>query len=160
MTNKEMSAAIRKELKENGFSGVFVSVKDSGYDTAIKVKIKNPDTNRLEVEKLLKHWEEIDRDERTGEILSGCNVYLFVEYQPGIFDEPAQEWAATAMGVMKSADETTKIFDGLFLINWERSGRLELRQQNEKDFCTRLVNSFNDLCIFLYKFVTFGTIAA
>lgn len=89
MTNKEMSTTIRKELKDNGFKGVTVSVKDSGYDTAVKVKIKNPNINRFEVEKLLKHWEEIDRDERTGEILSGCNIYLFVEYQDGIFDEVA-----------------------------------------------------------------------
>lgn len=160
MTNKEMSAAIRKELKDNGFKGVSVSVKDCGYDTAIRVKIKNPNINRLEVEKLLNHWEEIDRDERTGEILSGCNAYLFLEYQDGIFDEVAQEWAATAMGAMKSKDETTRIFDGLYLINWEHSGRLELKQQDEKDHCTRCVYDFNALCVFLYKFAKFGTIAA
>lgn len=160
MTNKEMSAAIRKELKDNGFKGVTVSVKDSGYDTAITVKIKNPSVNRIEVENLLKHWEEIDRDERTGEILSGCNAYLFVEYRDGIFDDVAQEWAATAMGAMKSKDETTRIFDGLYLINWEHSGRLELKQQNEKDYCTRYVYNLNALCVFLYKFAKFGTIAA
>lgn len=160
MTNKEMSAAIRKELKDNGFKGVSVSVKDGGYDTAIRVKIKNPSINRLEVEKLLNHWEEIDRDERTGEILSGRNAYLFVEYQDGIFDEAAQKWAATATGAMNSKDETTRIFDGLYLINWEHSGRLELKQQNEKDYCTRCVYDFNALCVFLYKFANFGTIAA
>lgn len=160
MTNKEMSTAIRKELKDNGFKGVTVSVKDSGYDTAITVKIKNPSVNRIEVENLLKHWEEIDRDERTGEILSGCNAYLFVEYRDGIFDDVAQEWAATAMGAMKSKDETTRIFDGLYLINWEHSGRLELKQQNEKDYCTRYVYNLNALCVFLYKFAKFGTIAA
>lgn len=162
MTNKETTKAIKDELKAAGFDIKKISVrtKGCGYSTEINVKIKDPTINRIEVEKVIKHHEHIRYDYASYDILEGGNDFLFVEYQPGIFDEVAQEWAATAMGVMKSADETTKIFDGLFLINWEHSGRFELRQQNEKDHCTRYIYDFNDLCIFLYKFVTFGTIAA
>lgn len=162
MTNKEINAEIKKELKEAGYKAkdFSVSVKDCGYSTSIKIIIKSPDVNRKEIEKLLKHREEYEKDGRTYEILEGANTYLFIEYARGIFDEPSQEWAATARGAMNSQDETTRIFDGLYLINLEHRGRLEIRQQNEKDFCTFKCDDFNSLCIFLYKFAKFGTIAA
>ena len=162
MTNKEINTAIKQELKNAGYkaSAFSVSVKDCGYSTSIKIKIKSPEVNRKEIEKLLNHWQEIDRDERTGEILQGCNTYLFVDYTDGIFSEVSQEWAATARGLMESKDETTRIFDGLYLINWEHSGRLEIRQQDEKEHCTFKVYNFSTLCEFIYKFAKFGTIAA
>lgn len=162
MTNKELNTAIKRELKKEGYKAkdFSVSVKDCGYSTSINVKIKSPEVNRKEVEKLLRHHEEYERDVRTYEILEGANTYLFVDYANGIFDEPAQEWAATARGLIDSKDETTRIFDGLYLINLEHSGQLEIRQQNEKDYCTFKCCGFKDLCIFLYKFAKFGTIAA
>lgn len=161
MTNKEINAAIKNELKEAGYKtrDFSISVKDSLYDTAIKIKIKNPEINRQEIEKLLRHWEAIDRDAASGEILAGCNVYLFIDYIDGIFNIPAQEWAATARGIwLKSNDEVTRIFDGLYFIN--HAGRFEIRQQDSRDNCTFLIDDFNHLCVFLYKFAKFGTIAA
>lgn len=162
MTNKEINAKIKKELKEAGYSAkdFRVSIKDRLYDTAIRVKIKNPEINRLEVENLLCHWEEIDRDQRSGEILAGCNTYLFVEYVDGIFLLPAQEWYATAAGAMKSPDEVTRIFDGLYLVNPNHSGRLEIRQQDSREHCGFRVCDLSHLCEFIYKFAKFGTIAA
>lgn len=161
MTNKEINAAVKKELKEAGYKAkdFSVSVKDCGYSTSIKIKIKNPEVNRKEIEKRLNHWQEIDIDERTGEILRGCNTYLFVDYADGIFSEVAQEWAATAHGLMEGKDETTRIFEGLYLINLEHKGQLEIRQQDEKEHCTFKVYDFSKLCEFLYKFAKFGTIA-
>lgn len=162
MTNKELNAAIKRELKKEGYKAkdFSVSVKDCGYSTSINVKIKSPEVNRKDVEELLRHHEEYEKDGRTYEVLEGANTYLFVDYVNGIFDEPAQEWAATARGLIDSKDETTRIFDGLYLINLEHSGQLEIRQQNEKDYCTFKCCGFKDLCIFLYKFAKFGTIAA
>ena len=163
MTNKEINAAIKNELKEAGYKtrDFSVSVKDSLYDTAIRITIKNPEINRKEIERLLSHWQEIDYDERSGEILAGANTYLFIDYAEGIFEVPAvTEWAATARGVWESKDETTRIFDGLYLINWEHSGNLEIRQQDERDCCTFKVYSFAKLCEYIYKFARFGTIAA
>ncbi len=162
MTRSEITKAIKSELKAAGFDTKKISVRTSacGYSTSIDVKIKDPTINRIEVEKVIKHHEYIRYDYASYDILEGCNDFLFVEYQPGIFDEVAQEWAATAMGAMRSTDEITRICDGLYLINWEHSGRLELRQQNEKDFCSRYVYDFHQLCIYIYKFAKFGTIAA
>lgn len=160
MTNKEIGTAIKKELKEAGYNtrDFSVRVRDSYHDTAIIISIKNPEINRKEIEKLLHHWEEIDQDAASGEILAGCNIYLFISYADGIFDIPAQEWAATAQGLMSSKDNIISVFNGLYFIC--NAGKKEIRQQDEREHCTFLVSSFKDLCIFLYKFAKFGTIAA
>lgn len=162
MTNKELGNAIRKELKTSGYKtrDFSVRVRDSLYDTAVNIKIKNPEINRKEIEKILNKFKAIDYDERSGEILAGGNTYIFIDYESGIFEIPAQEWAATARGILESKDETTKIFDGLYLINWKHSGNLEIQQQDGREHCTLKVCDFSSLCVFLYKFAKFGTIAA
>ncbi|MCR0262480.1 hypothetical protein MKC73_01020 [[Clostridium] innocuum] len=161
MTNREINLSIKKELQEHGISPRKVSVKisDHGFSSSIHVKIKDPHINRSEVRAILLHHQEYERDEHTGEILEGGNTFLFVEYQEGIFEEAAEQWAATARGVWMSKEETTRIFNGLFLIDHEHSGALEIRQQDEKENCTYKVHSFSQLCEFLYKFSEFGTIA-
>lgn len=161
MTNQELKTAIKNELKKEGYAkGYTISVKDCGYSTSVKIKITSPEINRLDIEKIANRFQEIDRDERTGEILSGSNNYVFVEYKEGIFEEVAREYEATAKGAMMSKDETTRIFDGLYLINWEHSGNLEIRQQNEKDHCRRYIYNLEQLATLIYKFAKFGTIAA
>nr|DAG28522.1 MAG TPA: hypothetical protein [Caudoviricetes sp.] len=161
MTNQELKTTIKEELKKAGFKkGYTISVKDCLYSTSMKIKINDPTINRKEIEKIAHKFQEIDRDERTGEILSGGNCYVFVEYKEGIFEEVAREYEATAKGAMMSKDVTTKIFDGLYLINWEHSGNLEIRQQNEKDYRTFKVYDLKQLSEFIYKFAKFGTIAA
>lgn len=159
MTNKELNAAIKEELKEAGYNtkDFSVSVKECGYSTSISVKIKSPEVNRKEIETLLQHREEYERDAHTYEILEGGNTYLLIDYAPGVFDEVAQEWAATANGVFQSKDEITQIFNGLYLI--EHRGRLEILQQDQKEHCRRVCDDFKSLCIFIYKFAKFGTIA-
>lgn len=160
MTNKELKQAIKNKLVKAGFEkGYTISVRNCGYSTMAKITVNNPKVNRLEIEKIANSFEEYERD-IDYEILQGGNTYIRVEWKDGIFDEVAQEWAATARGAMDSKDETTAIFDGLYLIDWEHSGRLEIRQQNKKDHCHFNVYSLEQLATFIYKFATFGTIAA
>lgn len=162
MTNKELSAKIRKEMKEKGYkqrTDYTLSIKDYGYaNTSIKVRVKNPEIDKRKIENILIKYQDVDYDERTQEILQGCNTFVFVEYQRGIFDDVAQEWAATARGLMSSKEEITRIFDGLILLNYKHEGRLEIRQQDKNYFGGRYVNDFKELCIFLYKFAKFGSI--
>ena len=161
MTNQELKATIKNELKKEGYAkGYTISVRDCGYSTSVKIKITSPEINRIEIEKIANRFQEIDRDERTGEILAGGNCYIFTEYKDGIFEEVTKEWIATATGAIMSKDETTKIFDGLYLLNLEHCGRLELIQQNEKDHCRRYVANLKQLTTMIYKFAKFGTIAA
>lgn len=103
MTNKELSQAIRKALKEAGYTSkdVRVSVKDAGYSTAARLNIVNPLVSRTAIQELVKGYEEIDRDERTYEILSGGNTYVHVEYECGLFEElvtPYMESAEKVFG--------------------------------------------------------------
>ena len=162
MTNKELSMKIRKSLKEAGYTqkDIKVSVRSSRYDTAAKITIHNPHIDRHRIEKILSPaYEEIDRDDITGEILQGGNTILFIEYEYGIFEEVAREWMATAKGLMQSKTEVTRIFDGLYLLDPGHCGALEIRQQDEKSSCTYKVHSISHLCEFLYKFAEFKTIA-
>lgn len=158
MTNRETSLNIRRELKESGYNtrDFRISVKDSGYNTVIKIIIKNPHINRKDIKSLLIKYEQIDRDERSGEILDGCNTYLFISYEYGVFNEVSQTWASTAKGIMLDKSEVIRIFDDLNLINLVN--RLEIRQRNKNSNCSYLVSSFNELCEFLYKFAEFGSI--
>lgn len=159
---KDKAKVIRNELKKAGYSSRDVSVKkrNSLYDEVLDITIKNPNINPLDVKKIALKHENYERDERTLEILQGGNTYVFFHELYGLYDEVAQEFKATAIGAIRSAEETTRIFDGLILIDWEHSGRLELRQQNAKDFVTLKVRDLNHLCVLIYKFVKFGTIAA
>ncbi len=162
MTNKELKQSIKNELKMHGYDAkaVSVSVRDCGYSASVRIEIKSPQVSRREIQKIVNHYEEYERDTRTGEILEGANVYIFVEYASNLFDEVAREWAATAQGVLKSEEEVTRIFEGLYLINPEQSGKLQIHQQNSCEHCTFNVNDFDQLCEFIYKFATFGSIAA
>lgn len=162
MTNKELSMKIRKSLKEAGYTqkDIKVSVRSSRYDTAAKITIHNPHIDRHRIEKILRPaYEEIDRDDITGEILQGGNTMLFIEYEYGIFEEVAREWMATAKGLMQSKAEVTRVFDGLYLLDPDHCGALEIRQQDENTSCTYRVHSISHLCEFLYKFAEFKTIA-
>ena len=151
MTNKELSLQVRKELKEHGYNtrDFKVSVKDCGYNTSINVVIKNPHINARDVKGILWHFRDVDYDERTGEILQGANVYLKIEYEYGVFDIVAQEYAVTARGIMD-------IIDGLYFVH--DGNCMELRQDNGKERCAFIICSFKELCIMLYKFSEFGTI--
>lgn len=162
MTNKELGNAIRATLKVEGYAprDFSVRVRDCGYSTSADVTIKNPEIRRASVERLLSKFERVDRDYATGEILAGGNCYLSVDYERGIFDAPAQEMAATAAGILREAGECIRIFDGLYLCN--RNGRTELHQQNDAGNCTWLIGGFsllNELCVAMYKYAKFGTIA-
>lgn len=162
MTNKELSMKIRKSLKEAGYTqkDIKVSVRPSRYDTAAKITIHNPHIDRHRIEKILRPaYEEIDRDDITGEILQGGNTMLFIEYEYGVFEDVAREWMATAKGLMQSKAEVTRIFDGLYLLDPDHCGALEIRQQDENTSCTYRVHSISHLCEFLYKFAEFKTIA-
>lgn len=78
MTDKERLAAIRKELKEHGYNNRRVGVSYDGY--AIRLKIKELAIDKKEIENIAMKYENYSRDERTGEILSGGNTFVIVDY--------------------------------------------------------------------------------
>lgn len=78
MTDKERLAAIRKELKEHGYNNRRVGVSYDGY--AIRLNIKELAIDKKEIENIAMKYENYSRDERTGEILSGGNTFVIVDY--------------------------------------------------------------------------------
>ena len=107
MTNKELGNAIRKELKNNGITNkdVSVRVRDSLYDTVVNITIKNPLVSLSKVEAITDKFEEIDRDERTFEILQGGNTYVFVHYESGVIETAAAELIPIAEMVLANKEK-------------------------------------------------------
>ena len=161
MTNKELNAEIKKTLKANGYNtkDFSVSVRDSLYDTTIKVVVNSPTINRAEVEKILLPYESIDRDERTFEILSGANYYLFVTYKYNVFSEVASDYLGMAQELMKCTEECYTIADGLYLIN-KGNQRILIQQTPKTQHISYHTSTKEELAEMLYKFITFKTIAA
>lgn len=82
MTNSERLAAIRQALKEHGYSNRKVGVRYDGY--AVWLTIKDLAIDIKEIEQLAKGYESYERDDFTGEILSGGNTFVFVNYAYGL----------------------------------------------------------------------------
>ena len=82
MTDSERVVAIRQALKEHGYNNRKVGVRYDGY--AIWLTIKDLAIDIKEIEQLAKGYESQERDEFTGEILSGGNTFVFVNYAYGL----------------------------------------------------------------------------
>ena len=82
MTDRERVETIRRNLKEKGYNSrrVGVTYQIAGYSAIIRVTIKESGIDKSEIENIVKRFNEIDRDERTGEILEGGNTFISVNY--------------------------------------------------------------------------------
>ncbi|RIM88973.1 hypothetical protein BU107_04420 [Staphylococcus xylosus] len=77
----DIAKNLRKELKnELGYNNRKVSVKQSGLETLI-VSIKDYTVSYQKVKSITDNFESIDRDEATGEILVGGNVFIRIEIE-------------------------------------------------------------------------------
>ena len=82
MGNKELSAAIREDLKKAGIpkSAYSIRVRYAGYEQSVSVRVKDITINLDRVTRVLLHYRDVDYDERSGEILAGGNTYVHAEY--------------------------------------------------------------------------------
>lgn len=173
MTNKELSQAIRKDLKNNGFisKDISVRVRDSLYDTAVRVTIKNPLIKISDIQNIVNTYEEIDRDQRTGEILAGCNTYVFVEYEYGIMEKASSDLIPTAEMVLANKEKYSghKIAD-----NGKKTAHITHYNGNEWILAefdkeetgvytynpTYWIKCANDLAVAMWRFKNLGSIYA
>lgn len=103
MTAKEKAAAIRKELKKQlGVTSRQVSVRsrNSGYDEAIDIKIKDLKINKAKVKEIVSRYEYIRRCEYSGETLLGGNTYIFVELDYDVLSAAKEELLETAKKII------------------------------------------------------------
>ncbi len=79
----ERAALIRAALKkEHGWTGRDVSVRADHYSmgSAIRISIKNPDVPLAAVKAIAEPHEDISYDQFSGEILSGGNRFVTINY--------------------------------------------------------------------------------
>lgn len=171
MTNKELSAAIRKKLKDNGITSkdAKVSVKDALYDTSVRVTITNPDIRKTKVEEIVKPFQHIYYDANGMDILAGGNTYVFVQYESGILEEAAASLIPTAEKVLKD-----KRYDGhaiasneiseVHLVSWDDAFTLaefpKSKDEPRAYHPTYWVRSARDLAVAMYRYKVTGTIYA
>ena len=76
-TAQEMNVA----LKKAGFNRRQVTVRHRRalYDDDYRIKVHDPKVSLLQIEEIVGKFESIRRDEYCGEILEGCNNYVFVD---------------------------------------------------------------------------------
>lgn len=85
-TTKEAAATIRQALKARGWNSRMISVRGDNYSlgSSIRVTIKSDSIPMQVVRDIATGVEEIDRCEVTGEILSGGNRFVFVDYDADV----------------------------------------------------------------------------
>lgn len=170
MTNRELSSEVRSKLKEAGFTSkdYSIRVRDAGYSTSVDISVKNPKVRVSEVITVAKQFESVERDERTGEILQGGNVFVHCQYESDeMFDEVIEPLMATAEKVFSSSQWDGKKIaenDGIYvhlckLSDAEKSlhqyGRDGKRQEGR---C--IVKSPKSLALAIWRLKNIGTIFA
>lgn len=148
-----------------------VRVRDSLYDTAVNIKIKNPRIRVSEVEKIARRFEKVDHDERTYEILAGANTYIFVDYECGVIEEAASELLPIAEMVLNNKEKYSghKIADNgkksVNITHYDGNEWTLIEWENEKTGTyiyhpTYWIRSARDLAVAMWRFKNIGTIYA
>lgn len=88
---------VKSLLKENGIETSNVRVSVGGnLSTSIDVKLLDPKLDSDKIKSIISEkYESIDTDQASGEILSGGNTFIFVEYEYELFSQVAEELRST-----------------------------------------------------------------
>lgn len=73
---QSLRTSIRKEIKGLGLTTKDVSIKIDVH--AVRVRAKNESVDLKKIQDAIMKYESYDRDEKTGEILSGGNTFIFI----------------------------------------------------------------------------------
>ena len=94
MTNKELSAAIRADLKKAGIpkNAYTIRVQWAGYERCITVKVKDITVNLDRVNRVLLHYQHVYWDERCMEVLAGGNTYAHADYDYKMIDAESERF--------------------------------------------------------------------
>lgn len=85
---QEKAKIIRGIFKKMGYNSKQISVVVKRY-SSINITIKDINISIKDIETISLKYEKIDTCEKTGEILQGCNDYVFVKYDYDILKKNA-----------------------------------------------------------------------
>lgn len=174
MTNKELSREIVTKLKEAGIArkDFSIRVRDTGYDTAVNIRLKNAAVRISEVTAITVQYKSVRYDEYSGEILAGCNTYVFVDYDSDALNRAARPYLSRAEEILSNIETHDEIE---IARNAEKHATLycfydrhekalfESLNEGESDYAycpTCWIWSARDLALALFRFETIGTIYA
>jgi hypothetical protein len=141
--SKEKTAAIRKELKEAGYSSRQVGVRGrcSLYDYTIDVIIKDLNVNESVVKSIAQKFEKIDYCQASGEILAGANDYVFVKYDHDLMHNEIEknlDVGTDLWNTIKNATENTELINtGRFCVVYYVQEREVCILRRPDDYKTR-----------------------
>lgn len=100
---------IRKELKAMGYTSKQVSVrtKGAGYSDSIRITIKDVSISDKEIQEIADKYESIRYDDYSGEILSGANLYIFVEYDFYAVENACKPYTERATEIFETTGDKT-----------------------------------------------------
>lgn len=114
---KDKAKLIRKELKNKGITSKQVSVRtdNSCLDSSITCTIKDLSVPKELVEKIARRQEHLYRDHYSGEILSGGNTFIFVNFDWEILDKAKEEFRCLAEAIKPGLIAETKTHEVIFI---------------------------------------------
>lgn len=95
---KEIRMRLKKELN---YSNRQVSVKKDNNSIVVTVKIP---VDIRPIKKIVKAYEKVDRCERSGEILCGGNIFVFVEYSWEMIKEESKKFLDEALKAIEASN--------------------------------------------------------
>lgn len=94
-TVAEKGKMLRKQLKDLGYSNRKVRVRSESYSmgSSIHVTIVDREVDTEKVKQVARQFEEVRRDEYTGETLLGANTYVHISIDyPAEVNEENEEY--------------------------------------------------------------------
>ena len=145
----ETAQKMNDALKKAGFNRRQVTVRHRRalYDDDYRIKVHDPKVSLLQIEDIVGEFESIRYDEYSGEILEGCNNYVFVtrnEEHPVDITQilPLVEPALTK-AMQDGSNQTVKLATRRYLIGQAQRGNPDLWGM-KPDYINRLTGKPKD----------------
>ena len=145
----ETAQKMNDALKKAGFNRRQVTVRHRRalYDDDYRIKVRDPKVSLLQIEEIVGEFESIRYDEYSGEILEGCNNYVFVsrdEEHPVDITQilPLVEPALTK-AMQDGSNQAVKLATRRYLIGHAQRGNPDLWGM-KPDYINRLTGKPKD----------------
>jgi len=137
-TKKELGNNIRAALKDAGFDlkKISVRVRIAGYSVAVDISLKDIAISTADIEAAVAKFEKIDYCQHSGEILSGGNTFINVNYDFDVRQEAIKNKMPEAQKIWDDVYSSCEINSGKYIA--ERGDEKLLFMRGNNDVSNRL----------------------